>query len=56
MTDEKFISLLQVLAMYTLGLLARSCEATLASFLFHIVTTEMFVKAKNIEETGRSFQ
>lgn len=56
MSDEKFISLLQGLAMYTLGLLARACEVTLASFLFHIVTTEMFVKVKTIEETGRSFQ
>lgn len=30
-----------------LGLLAAACEMTLASFLFHIVTTEMFVKTKN---------
>lgn len=39
-----------------MGLLACACEVTLPSFLFHTVTTGMFVKAINKEETGRSFQ
>ena len=38
------------------GLLACACEVTLVSFLFPTVTTGMFVKAKNKEKTGRSFQ